>query len=282
MQVNEYIEGKRILIEKALKEYLPSRDEYPETIHEAIHYTVFNGGKRIRPILVIASHEACGGKAEDALPVACGIELIHTYSLIHDDLPALDNDDYRRGKSSCHKAFGEAVAILTGDALLSLAFGVAVRNTENVEGKRIIDVIKEMAFGSGSLGMVGGQVVDLALSDTKPTPKLIQYIHTHKTASLFRTAVRCGGILAGASSRELESLTIYGENVGFAFQIVDDILDLEDGKRERASYPALFGLESAREKVKELIERANLEIDLFGKEGLPLKMIGDLILKRGG
>lgn len=282
MEIEGYLKERCRLIEERLEHYLPSAAEYPDSIHEAMRYSVFSGGKRIRSILVIAAAEACGGKVRDVLPTACAIELIHTYSLIHDDLPALDNDDYRRGKPSCHRAFGEATAILAGDALLPLAFNLMARNCEvdGMDEARIIRVIEEVSMGIGSLGMVGGQVVDLKTPETI-TPALIEYIHTHKTGALFRVAIRCGGILAGANEDELTALTLYGENIGFAFQIVDDLLDLKEDKSTsgRVSYPAVFGITAAQDKVQGLIEQAVSSINGFEKR-LPLELIARFIGER--
>lgn len=284
MEIVDYLNEKRKLVEERLEQYLPETTRYPSSIHEAMRYCVFSGGKRLRPILTIAAAEACGGKATEVLPSACAIELIHTYSLIHDDLPALDNDDYRRGKPSCHKAFGEAAAILAGDALLPLAFNLIAKNCgiDGIDEAKTIRVIKEVSLGIGSLGMVGGQVVDLESTTHTLTPPIIQYIHTHKTGTLFRAAVRCGAILVGANKDNLRSLTLYAENIGLAFQIVDDLLDLKEDKTtgERVNYPAVFGITASRDKTQELIGRAISALDGLEKKALALSSIARFIGER--
>lgn len=280
MDIKAYLIERQRLLDEALEEYLPPADRYPVSIHEAMRYTVLNGGKRLRPIITMAAAEACGGKAQSVLPTACAIELIHAYSLIHDDLPPLDNDDYRRGKPSCHVAFGEAIAILTGDALLPLAFSLIAENlgTDGIDEARVIRVIKEVSNAIGSLGMVGGQVVDLETTPETVTPPLIQYIHTHKTGLLFRVATRCGAILVGVNEEELKSLTLYGENLGFAFQIVDDLLDFKTGKgKGGASYPGLFGIMTSKDKANSLLEQAISFLEGFGEKALPLESIARFI-----
>lgn len=278
MEIERYLKEKSRLIEERLQEYLPLATEYPCLLHEAMRYSVFSGGKRLRSILVISAAEACKGDVLKVLPTACAIELIHTYSLIHDDLPSMDNDDYRRGRKSCHKVFGEAIAILAGNALLPLAFNLIARNhkVDGMDPSRIIRVIEEISMGIGSLGMVGGQAVDLKTKDINAS--LLNYIHTHKTGILFRVAVRCGGILAGASEDELRSLTLYGESLGLAFQIVDDLIDLkEDRSRlDRASWPAFFGITASKEKVQELIKKAISSINGL-EDRLPLELIARFI-----
>lgn len=277
-----------------MKRFLPASEDFPAEIHTAMRYSLFAGGKRIRPILVLAAAEAVGGELAKVLPAACALEMIHTYSLIHDDLPAIDNDDLRRGRPTSHKVFGEALAVLAGDALLTQAFIVlsAPDFVKTVGPAKAAAAIHEIAQAAGSRGMVGGQTVDiLSTGKTLELPTL-EYIHTHKTGALIRASVRVGGILAGARKKQLEILNRYGEKVGLAFQIVDDILDVEGkseelGKtagKDRASrkitYPAYYGLEESRRRAQDLILAAKEGIKPLGKGARALEGIADLILSR--
>lgn len=252
-------------VDTALECYLPRADNYPGTIHEAMRYSIFAGGKRLRPVLTLAAAEAVGGESELLMPAACAMELIHTYSLIHDDLPAMDNDDYRRGKPTSHKEYGEAIAILAGDALLTLAFELLARVADGgvVPPERVVRVVAEVARGAGTKGLIGGQVVDTLSAGDVSDPATLEYIHRHKTGALYQVAVRSGAILAGAGEKQLAALTTYAEHLGLAFQIVDDILDVvgdagkigkpvgSDEKNSKVTYPALFGLPAARDKAGE-------------------------------
>jgi geranylgeranyl diphosphate synthase, type II len=240
-----------------------------------MRYSLFAGGKRVRPILAIAATEAVGGTAEDVLPMACALECIHTYSLIHDDLPALDNDDYRRGRLTNHKVFGEANAILAGDALLTFAFELMgdVRQWKQFMPARVVQVIHEVAHAIGTFGMIGGQVVDLQMEGQDVELPTLQYIHAHKTGALIRASVRSGAILGGGSPAEVEALTHYGTHVGLAFQIVDDILDVEgasavlgktagkDAAAGKPTYPALYGLDESRRRAEASMARALEALD---------------------
>lgn len=291
MNLEKYIAEKTELVNRGLEGLLAREDEYPQNLHKAMRYSLFAGGKRIRPILVLATTEAVGGKVEDALNTACAFECIHTYSLIHDDLPAIDNDDLRRGRPTCHKAFGEATAILAGDALLTAAFeiiaGSRVRNIELV-----LKTVLEVARAAGSTGMIGGQVIDME-SEGKDIPfPVLQYIHIHKTGELILAAVRCGAILGGAAEKDLLKLTRYGEAAGLAFQVADDILDVEgtaeelgknpgiDEKKGKATYPALIGVVESKKRAKELSGMAIQALEDFDEKADPLRAIARYIVSR--
>ncbi|RKO66773.1 polyprenyl synthetase family protein [Desulfofundulus salinus] len=282
------------LVDRALDELLPSEDTYPPVIHQAMRYSLFAGGKRLRPVLVLAAAETVGGDPARVLPAACALELIHTYSLIHDDLPAMDNDDFRRGKPTCHRVYGEAVAILAGDALLTHAFALLAKNAQNqlAPAERVVQVIEEVAAAAGTLGLIGGQVVDTLAADTTVDDATLEYIHRHKTGALYRVAVRAGAILAGAKEKQLEALTIYAENLGLAFQIQDDILDVEgdparlgkpvgsDERNKKATYPALFGLDVARAKAREAVAAALAALEPFDERADFLRELVRFVIAR--
>lgn len=274
----EQLKNKAALVEKALDTYLPPADTYPPVIHEAMRYSIMAGGKRLRPVLTISAAEILGKDPGPVMPAACAIELIHTYSLVHDDLPAMDNDDYRRGKPTSHKVYGEAVAILVGDALLTLAFELLARTSEEcgVSPEKVLRVISEISHACGTGGLIGGQVVDILCENKPITPEELEYIHTHKTGALYRAAVRTGAILSGASEEEIKLLTEYADNLGLAFQIIDDILDVEgdaqklgkptgsDQKNMKATYPSLYGIAAAREKARDIAMQAEKTLEPFG------------------
>lgn len=286
-----YLEQKKKLINDRLDELVPREDEYPRSVHKAMRYSLMAGGKRLRPALVLAASEALGGKESAALNTACAFECVHTYSLIHDDLPAIDDDDMRRGRATCHKVFGEAGAILAGDALLTAAFGM-VASTEGANPEAVVKVTGELAKAAGSMGMIGGQVVDIESEDQEINFPVLEYIHIHKTGELILAAVRCGAILAGANAGELEKLTTYGEAVGLAFQIADDILDVEgspelmgknvggDVKKGKATYPALIGLDASKSRARELSDMAVSSLTDFGWEADPLRAVARFIVSR--
>jgi len=290
----EYLKRKKKLIDEALEKVIPQETDFPQSLHKAMRYALLPGGKRIRPILVMAAYEAVGGTGDGILPYACALELIHTYSLIHDDLPALDNDDYRRGKPTTHKAFGEATAILAGDALLTEAFHLL--STEGLGGEvdpRVaIEAIGEISRAAGTAGMIAGQVVDLESEGKKVDLPILEFIHTHKTGSLILVCVRTGGLLGGATEAEMEALTRYGKAIGLAFQITDDILDVEgnriamgrpsgaDVARNKVTYPALLGLRESKRRYNELIAKAIEALELFGDRGEPLRGIALYIGER--
>ncbi len=268
----DYFNNLKTSIDKALDGYLPSEKEEPKTIHKAMRYSVFSGGKRLRPILVVEASMACGGKLKDAVRVGCAVELVHTYSLIHDDLPSMDNDDYRRGKPACHKAFGEANAILAGDGLLTLAFNVI---TKDVNPKIASKAVRELSDAIGTKGMVGGQVIDLEFQRKRKRmdKKKLDYVNRLKTARLFETCTKLGAIVADASPRHIRAMSKYGEALGMAFQIVDDMID-------REGYAKLFGKARARQDAKILIEKAKASLSIFGPKAERLKRIADHLLER--
>lgn len=294
MDLKKYLEQKREIIDEALNQYLPPETEYPQTIHEAMRYSVFAGGKRLRPILVIAAAEVVGGRAEKVLPTACAIELIHTFSLIHDDLPAIDNDDYRRGKLTCHKVFGEDMAILAGDGLLTHAFQLLAQNSEikTINKEAMPLVIKEVAAAIGTLGLIGGEVVDIQSEGKEIDLPRLEYIHSHKTGALISISLKVGAMLVDAQEEEMEALFQYGKLIGLAFQIVDDILNVEgdevqlgkpvgsDLRQKKATYPALFGIEASRQKARRLVEEAKKELEIFGEKGEILRLLADFVVER--
>jgi geranylgeranyl diphosphate synthase type II len=265
----------------------------PPRIHEAMRYSVLAPGKRLRPILVIAGAEAAGGRAEDVLDTACALELIHAYSLIHDDLPAMDDDDYRRGRLTSHKVFGEAMAILAGDALLTLAFQLVAQNYRpTMEANRLRDVLSDIAAAAGHDGMVGGQVADLECEGKRVSADTVDYIHAHKTGALIRTSLRVGARLCGATAPQIEALSVAGARLGLAFQIVDDILDVvassaelgktagKDQVQHKATYPALHGLDASRARARALVAEAEEALIGLGSRAEPIRALGRFILER--
>jgi geranylgeranyl diphosphate synthase type II len=292
MTLQEFLAEQQRRVDAALDRLTPPESAHPSTIHRAMRHSLFAGGKRIRPILCISAAAAVGNDAPDLMNAACSLEMIHTYSLIHDDLPALDNDDFRRGKPTCHKVFGEAMAILAGDSLFTLAIQT-LSVMENTEPARVVALIRELSFASGTVdGMIGGQVTDIEGERQKPTAELLDSIHRAKTGALLRASVRMGGIAAGADTTGLDALSQYGEHAGLAFQIVDDILDVEEstealgktaGKDEaqgKITFPAVYGLERSREMASEECARAHDSLALFGESAKWLHEIADLIVRR--
>ncbi len=338
--IKTYLKEKRELIDSYLKLYFAAPSS-PSVLYEAMRYSLFAGGKRIRPILALASYEACGGDPKDIIPYASALELIHTYSLIHDDLPSMDNDDLRRGKPTNHKVFGEAMAILAGDALLTEAFymlsntnppsppftkGVdnnmepfakgemgelsgensppptpsPSRGRDRVGGSSdmkikpssLIKIIRDIAISAGACGMVGGQAQDILSENTKPDTDTLHFIHLHKTAALITASVRMGPILADSDEDTLKALTSYGKNIGLAFQIIDDILDVEgntkelgkssgsDKKKKKMTYPSLLGIEGSRQKAQDLISEAINILRIFSSNADPLREIARYLIKR--
>lgn len=295
MDLKHYFKDRCKLVDAALDSILPNDDAAPVSLHKAMRYSVFAGGKRIRPILMLAACEAVGGDIERAMPAACAMEMIHTYSLIHDDLPAMDDDDFRRGNPTNHKVFGEAIAILAGDALLTLAF-IAMSSSaysDRIPSATLLAVINEIGHCAGSHGMVGGQVVDME-SEGKTDIDLptVQYIHTHKTGALIKASVKSGALIGGADGKALAALTRYGEAVGLAFQIADDILDIEgtteqigkdagsDEARGKATYPAVVGLADAKTRAAELVDLALESLQDFDEKAEPLREIARYIVAR--
>lgn len=287
-----WLECQRQRVEAALDRCLPREDEPPQTIHRAMRYSVFAGGKRIRPILCLASAEAVASEAPGVMEAACALELVHTYSLIHDDLPALDNDDFRRGRPTCHKQFGEAMAILAGDALLTLAFHVLARAGCPDPAARA-QLVEEIAAAAGTPGgMIAGQVADLEGEGKPPTPELLETIHRAKTGALLTASVRMGAICAGAGPEQLDALTRYGRHVGLAFQIVDDLLDVEqssetlgktagkDARQQKITFPAVYGLPASHRMAEQEIAAALREIESFGDRARRLRELALLVLNR--
>lgn len=291
MKLPAFFEEDRQEIEAGLERLLPPADTPPPSIHRAMRYSVFAGGKRIRPILCLEAARIFDPAAKDAVAVGCALEFIHTYSLIHDDLPALDNDDLRRGKPTCHKQFGEATAILAGDALLTRAFQTLAESS--VEPRRRVAILQEVSRAAGTIdGMVGGQVADLEAEGKPVGATMLEYIHRSKTAALIRASVVAGALCGGAGDEDVGRLGRFGEQIGWAFQVVDDILDVEessaalgktagkDQTQKKATYPVLFGLEKSRQLAEELAKRAIAELGCYGERAGRLKELAEFLVLR--
>jgi geranylgeranyl diphosphate synthase type II len=294
MDIKSYLARKKDILDKALDKIVPSAKTFPPSVNEAMRYSLFAGGKRVRPILSIAAAESLGAKTAGLLPLAGALELIHTYSLIHDDLPAMDNDDFRRGRPTCHKAYGEAIAILAGDGLLNMAFEVLSdpRRTKSVPASRVLAIIREIATASGVFGMVGGQVVDMNSEGKDVDFPTLEYIHTHKTGALIRASVRVGALYARAGKRQFTALTHYGEMVGLAFQIADDILDIigkqeeigkdvgSDLKKGKKTYPSFYGIDESKRRAVEVVDKAIHALKDFDRKADPLRELARYIINR--
>jgi len=291
MTLAEYLARQQARVDRALERWVPAESTLPESIHKAMRYSLFAGGKRVRPILCMAAAEAVSDAPEGIESAACTLELIHTYSLIHDDLPALDNDDLRRGVPTCHKVFGDAIAILAGDALLTLAFQVL--SQMDCEAPRKVAMMEELSTAAGTVGgMIGGQVCDLEGEDQHPTAALLEAIHRAKTGALLRASLRMGGIYAGADREQLDALSCFGEHVGLAFQIVDDILDVEqssealgktagkDAEQHKITFPAVYGLDRSRAMAEEERLAAHLALRPFDERAERLRELADFIVHR--
>jgi geranylgeranyl diphosphate synthase, type II len=291
MTLPEYILHQQKRVDAALDRSVPGESQDPSIIHRAMRYSLFAGGKRIRPLLAMAAAEAICDQPEGIENAACALELIHTYSLIHDDLPALDNDDLRRGRPTCHKVFGDAMAILAGDALLTLAFETLAKL--DVDAERRVRLIAELATASGTVGgMIGGQVNDLEGEGKEPTAALLESIHHAKTGALLRASVRMGAIYAGAGDAHLVALTCFGEHIGLAFQIVDDVLDVEqssealgktagkDAQQKKITFPAVYGMEQSRAMAEQERLAAHLALRPFGNRAGRLLQLADLVVQR--
>jgi len=286
-----FLETQTAAVNAALDRFLPSVRTKPRTIHKAMHYSLFAGGKRMRPALVLAAAAACGGREADAMPLACAIECIHTYSLVHDDLPAMDNDDYRRGKLTNHKVFGEAIAILAGDALLTQAFEIAAqcRGWPRYSHQTIF---RELTHAAGSLQLVAGQVADLEGEGKKTSAAQLRYIHERKTSALLGCSARLGGMSANCSPAQLRALTNFGYHVGLAFQVIDDILDVtqtserlgktagKDTRAQKATYPSIVGLEASRRIAAQLTAKAFAALKAFRGKAVALEALAEYLLKR--
>ncbi len=294
MDIKAYLSKKKSIVDKTLEKLVPPAKAFPPTVHEAMRYSLFAGGKRIRPLLAIAAAEALGANTAYLLPVASVLELIHTYSLIHDDLPAMDDDDFRRGRPTCHKVYGEAVAILAGDGLLTMAFEILSdpRRLKAIQANRLLAITREIATASGVFGMVGGQVVDIQSEGKEIDLPTLEYIHTHKTGALIRASVRVGALYAKAGKRQLAALTHYGEMAGLAFQIADDILDItgkqeelgkdigSDLKKDKKTYPSFYGLEESRRRAVEVVDKALAALEDFDRKADPLRELAKYIINR--
>jgi geranylgeranyl diphosphate synthase type II len=292
MDIKAYLAESKNEVDRTLEQLLPAEEEAPSTIHKAMRYSVLAGGKRVRPILTLASGQSLGGDKEVLLRLGAAIEMMHTYSLIHDDLPALDNDDLRRGHPTCHKVFGEAIAILAGDSLMTRCYQV-LADLPKIQDSVKIRIISEIAAATGTVdGMIGGQVVDLESEGKSIDPATLEYIHHSKTGALLNACVRCGALAANANSAELHMLSEFGSKVGLVFQIVDDILDVtsssetlgktagKDEKVKKATYPALYGIEASRKKAKELARSALEGIMGLGEQANALRSLAQFIISR--
>lgn len=292
--ISNYLNEMKNEVDKALEQHLLPEDQYPQSLIKSMRYSVFAGGKRLRPILVLAASESVNGPVKQIMPFALGVELIHTYTLIHDDLPSLDNDDLRRGKPTSHKAFGEATAILAGDALQTYAFQL-MTDTElmkEIPPDVILRAVHELSHAIGPLGTIGGQMVDLESEGKEIETRALEYIHTHKTGCLISACIRSGGILSQCSEKDLDALTRFGENIGLAFQIIDDILDItgdqteigkdakSDIKSSKATYPALLGIEESKKKAQVLIDNGIAYLDHFYSSADHLREIALYFISR--
>jgi geranylgeranyl diphosphate synthase type II len=294
VDIHAYLDQQRQRVDQFLEQSLPDTLSDPQKLYESMRYSLLGGGKRVRPILTIAAAQALGYDNDAMLPFAASLEFVHTYSLIHDDLPAMDDDDYRRGRLTNHKVFGDGMAILAGDALLTMAFELCSQN-EGGHGLTVgqqLTIVRELAFGSGHQGMVGGQVMDIQAENQDVELPHLQKIHSHKTGQLIRAAVRIGGIIGGASSAQLQSLTDYAEDIGLAFQIADDVLNMvgtreelgkdagTDEKRGKKTYPSFFGIDGARQLGNECVERAVKRLEPFDHQADPLRRMATYIMSR--
>ena len=293
MDIKNYLQAKKQSVDSFFRSYFDGQRR-PAVLQEAMLYSLFAGGKRVRPVLVMAAYEACGRNASEIVPYASALELIHTYSLIHDDLPAMDDDDLRRGKPTSHKVYGEAIAILAGDALLTEAFCILSDPSlcPSVRESDLLRASREIAVAAGSDGMVGGQVQDILSEDAEPDADTLQFIHSHKTAALLSASVKAGGILAGGGQEQVGALAVYGENIGHAFQVIDDILDVvgdtkemgktvgSDQKINKMTYPRLYGVEKSRQIARKLVDDAVASLGIFPPAAEPLREIARYLLQR--
>jgi len=289
--LSSYLQQQQLLVEQALDQSIAIAR--PEKIYEAMRYSLLAGGKRLRPILCLATCDLMGGTEAMAMPTACALEMIHTMSLIHDDLPAMDNDDFRRGQPTNHKVYGEDIAILAGDGLLAYAFEYVATQTKNVAPENIIRVVASLGRTVGAAGLVGGQVLDLESEGKSDiTAETLSFIHTHKTGALLEASVVCGAIIANANPEDITRLSQYAQNIGLAFQIIDDILDItatdeqlgktagKDLQAQKATYPSLWGLEKSRLKAKELVDNAIAQLTTYGVKAEPLRAVANYIVTR--
>ncbi len=291
MNLEPYLKLRQKRIDRALERYLPNEKTRPSTIHKAMRYSLFAGGKRSRPILCLAAAETCGGKIDNALPLACALECIHTYSLVHDDLPSMDNDDFRRGRPTCHKVFGDGIAVLAGDALLTIAFEIVSRVKFSPRYNLSI-LLREIAVAAGSRKLIAGQVADLEAEGRNIDMMGLRYIHENKTAAILTTSARLGAMSAGANPKDLDAITKFGRALGLAFQIIDDILDVtqtseklgksagKDAAAKKATYPAVIGLKKSRLEAKRLTRRAHNALSIFDGKAEALHALANYLLER--
>jgi len=292
MDLRHYLASRQKRIDRALDRYLPKASTKPATLHKAMRYSLFAGGKRLRPILCLAAAEACGGKIKNALPLACALECIHTYSLVHDDLPSMDNDDFRRGRPTCHKVFGDGIAILAGDALLTIAFEI-VSSARPAPRYNMSILLREVAVAAGSQKLIAGQVADLEAEGRNVKRDELRFIHENKTAAILKTSVRLGAMSANADAKKLRAITQFGHGLGLAFQVIDDILDLtqtseilgksagKDVAAKKATYPAVIGLEKSRAEAARLTRQAHDALSVFaGSKAQALHALANYLLER--
>jgi geranylgeranyl diphosphate synthase type II len=292
VNIKTYLVSRQKLVERALDRYLPKANVKPATLHRAMRYSLFAGGKRLRPILCLAAAEACAGKIRNALPLACALECIHTYSLVHDDLPSMDNDDFRRGRPTCHKVFGDGIAILAGDALLTIAFEI-VSNAKPTSRYDASILLREVAVAAGSQKLIAGQVADLEAEGKNVKRDQLQFIHENKTAAILKSSVRLGAMSANADPGKLSAVTRFGQRLGLAFQIIDDILDVtqtseilgksagKDVAAKKATYPAVIGLEKSRAEARRLTRQAHSALSVFSsRDAEPLHALANYLLER--
>ena len=292
MDLKAYLRSRQRKIDRALDRYLPRANTKPATLHKAMRYSLFAGGKRLRPILCLAAAEACRGNVDGALPLACALECIHTYSLVHDDLPSMDNDDFRRGRPTCHKVFGDGIAILAGDALLTIAFEIVSR-TKPARRYNTSALLREISVAAGSQKLIAGQVADLEAEGKDVKRDQLQFIHENKTAAILKSSVRLGAMSANADARKLSAITRFGQQLGLAFQIIDDILDVtqtseilgksagKDVAAKKATYPAVIGLEKSRAEARRLTRQAHNALSMFSSsDAEPLHVLANYLLER--
>jgi geranylgeranyl diphosphate synthase type II len=292
MNLKTYLRTRQGEIDRALNRYLPKANTKPATLHKAMRYSLFAGGKRLRPILCLAAAEACRGNIGNALPLACALECIHTYSLVHDDLPSMDNDDFRRGRPTCHKVFGEGIAVLAGDALLTIAFEI-VSKAKPAPRYDMSTLLSETAVAAGSQKLIAGQVADLEAEGKNVKRDQLQFIHENKTAAILKSSVRLGAMSANAEAKKLSAITRFGQRLGLAFQIIDDILDVtqtseilgksagKDVTAKKATYPAVIGLDKSRAEARRLTRQAHDTLSVFtGRDAEPLHALANYLLER--
>jgi geranylgeranyl diphosphate synthase type II len=291
MNIKAYLISRQNLIDRALDRYLPKENLKPPTIHKAMRYSVFAGGKRLRPILCLGAAEACDGQIENAMPLACALECIHTYSLVHDDLPSMDNDDFRRGRATCHKVFGDGIAVLAGDALLTIAFEI-VSCAKPAPRYGLPVFLREIAVAAGSQKLIAGQVADLEAEGKTTTREQLRYIHENKTAAILATTVRLGAMSANATAKQMKAITKFGRALGLAFQIIDDVLDVtqtseklgksagKDIAAKKATYPAVIGLSQSRVEARRLTREAHSALSIFKDNAGALHELANYLLER--